>query len=128
MPSPIEVNLAERSKLKVNVRKEAAGATSLTQRLEATTVGSHQTCMELTLRVKTERQLGFGGRTLPPGRQGSHHGHNTKAQKRNGNILQVGIKMIYERNADLKKKNSPPFSVAFEDGLGDSQEAHLHSI
>lgn len=106
MLSPIEVNLAERSKLKVNVReKKAAGATSLTQRLEATTVGSHQTCTELTLRAKTERQLGFGGRKLPPGRQGSHHGHNTKAQKRNGNILQVGIKMIYERNADLKKKN-----------------------
>lgn len=91
MPSPIEVNLAERSKLKVNVRKEAAGATSLTQRLEATTVGSHQTCMEFTLRVKTERQLGFGGRKLPPGRQGSHHGHNTKAQKRNRNILQVDL-------------------------------------
>lgn len=68
--------------------------------LEATTVGSHQTCMELTLRVKTERQLGFHGRKLPPRRQGNHHGHNTTAQRRNRNILQVGIEMIYERNTD----------------------------
>lgn len=32
MPSPTEVNLAEHLKLKVNVWKKAAGATSLTQR------------------------------------------------------------------------------------------------
>lgn len=104
MLSPIEVNLAERSKLKVSVWEKGSWQDFSNTTLEATTVGSHQTCTELTLRVKTERQLGFGGRKLLPGRQGSHHGHNTKAQKRNGNILQVGIKMIYERYAGLKKK------------------------
>lgn len=101
MPSPTEVNLAEHSKLKVNVWEKAAGATSLIQRSEATTVGSHQTCTELTLRVKTEGQLGFGGRGSLPGGKEITMG---TTQRRNRNILQVGIKMIYERNADLKKK------------------------
>lgn len=31
------------------------------------------------------------------------------------------------RGTQIKKKN-PPFSVAFEDALGDSQGPHLHSI
>lgn len=44
---------------------------SLTQQLEVTTVESHQTCTELTLREKTGRQLGFGGRklSLPGGKE-----------------------------------------------------------
>lgn len=48
---------------------------------------------------------------------------------REGTAIFVGTNSIYERNTDAKKekkkKESPPFSVDFEDGLEDSQRSFL---